>query len=279
MKIENLLGPSYIDNPNMIEDIQRFFNPGFSKSNFDSLSDAEQVKLKNVTNRFEYITHIDKLITLLKDHKQINDTELELINNHTLRIKNHELINFHNQEFTGFDYDLEATNLYLLLTCVDTIKANKSYIDSFTFLKNYLIENNTIDSSEINVLEAKYLDEYGVSRNFVSAFTEDISYELKERFTNNFFVLKFDDDEINRDSWNSWKNKEMGEKLKKLANIFYSIRSKYTHEAVLGLIPNSPVYNHPYIKQIKLVSLKDGEILNELLNDTIIFLVNKILLR
>jgi hypothetical protein len=129
------LAPHHVKTPNVVADITKFVYPGFTPAIFDTLESNERYKLTVLAERLEFIEHLAKVTMLLEKHK-CTKTNRTLLPDGGIKVTETYSTMIDGHEFAGFDFDSDALSVYLLLTCIDTIKGQASYVNAFDWLKN-----------------------------------------------------------------------------------------------------------------------------------------------
>lgn len=236
----NWNAPKVVETPNIEEDIKQYLGDEILKK-WQNLADTDDLKkLKKriivITERLDLVSHL-KTIAMIVRNKS-NYTEKNDGN-----IKSE--CNLFGHNFGGLQYDIEALDFYLHLTCIDAIQEQEPYKDPFDWLKSNFSKYNNTNGIDFDKAKNDYQIRFGLSKNFKKAFTEDISPGLKEIVSNVFMVVKMNNNQPNPDSLNNWNSKNESEKLNKIAGTLYEIRSKFTHTNIRSFYPVERMYKIP----------------------------------
>lgn len=237
---EEWLVPSEVETPNIEDDVQQYLGVEILEK-WKASSDVDAKKtIVFIAERLDFVSHLNAF----GEYAIKNSTKQPLSkdNGELWIIYNFEM---DGHDFSGVQFDIEALVLYLLLTCVDAIQTQPKYYSSFEWLLKKVEEYEHQTKDQIFELlkkdQAEYDELYGLSRNFRLAFTDGISDALKTEFTENLLVAKFDNNGINKESFAAWKSKDVNQKIRKIANYLYHLRSKYTHNNIRSFMPQEPL--------------------------------------
>ena len=228
-KFDWLIEPNIIT-PDIDDDIKNFLGD-------DVLEQWERLEPSNklyntiivITERLEFIEHLTCISEFFEDKTTTN----------SIKNKNKNVTTFHctinNHDFAGVQFDINALNFYLYLTCIDALqqicKKNKSGGNLLT-------------------------------KNFIKAFTEEISSELQKTIIDNIIIINKNLKDFNN-SLLKWDKLNNDKKLNKIGKYLYKIRSEFTHCNIRNFYPS-----------VELASLIDEN--NNILTDkNEILLVNK----
>lgn len=234
------LAPKKISTPNLLDDIEKYLGKSI-RDKYETLDLDLKSKVRVLTERLEFIDHLFVFAEFVKRNSSIKNeiTEDKLIDGKKVKItrQDFEFI-LYKKDLAGAGFDIEALIFYLLLTCIDTLKGQPIYVEPFDWLKNELdIDNNDIQE-HLMVLKEKYKEEFGLSRRFKEAFTIDIDSEVQDDLINNLISVRIRNSKINQHSLDAWNKRDKVEKLNKIANTLYQIRSSYTHTSIRTFLPS-----------------------------------------
>ena len=240
------LAPKKISTPNLTKDIEKYLGKSISDK-YEMLNSELKNKVRVITERLEFIDHLFVFKEFVErnsfKNKKIIKKEIEGKIVKFIKI-DYEFI-LYNKDLAGANFDMEALIFYLLVTCIDTLKSQPQYVDPFDWLKDKIdVDNNDIHK-QLAVLKEKYKEKFGLSKRFREAFTKDIDEEVQNDLVNNLISVKLNNSKINQDSLKAWNNKTKEEKLKKIANTLYHIRSSYTHTSIRTFLPTEPLEKVP----------------------------------
>lgn len=275
------LAPRKISTPNLTEDIEKYLG-GKLKDRYSGLTEEKKKKLEVLVERIEFIEHLLVFAEFVKRNSLIKKEITKTEKNENGSIKIYQKVNYqfelYGKDLGGAQFDVEALLLYLLMTCIDTIKGQPKHIDSFKWISENAVEYSNLTPEEFSkkVLEKKeeYQENFGLSRRFREAFTHDLNKSLKDRLTENLLALKLNKQGLTDEKLEHWNKKTQEEKLRKIANTLYSIRSTYTHASIRTFLPRQPIDNTPDLKG-EFVLCKQGENFIEIMLDMIKFLIHK----
>lgn len=268
------LAPRHVETPNIVADIAQFIYPGFTQVIFDGLELNERNKLTVVAERLEFIEHLAKVAALIAKHKSVTtdkkppaDGRIEVVVRYSIKIEGHE--------FAGFDFDSDALSIYLLLTCIDTIKGQPNYINVFDWLKNRC--TNKLDT-DWDMLSNEYEHKFGLSKRFKEAFTNDCSLALQNTISKNYAVVRIASQNIKNESALAWEKRSETDKVKCIASKLYAIRSRFTHASFRSFSPAVPVSSSLDKKEPVLLQRVGSPPLREVLKDVIKYLAKNFLI-
>jgi len=163
----------------------------------------------------------------------------EKIGSVCFRIRFVEALQYENR-FTEKSENLQsdALQIYLLCTCLDTLAGQSSHkrFDDWLSEKDEMDLFKDMPKNEENQelakwykqvtknLFEKYLEEYGVSRNFKKLFS-DLPNVLKNEIADSFIVIK------ENESKESWIALHLDNKLQRIVDYLFARRNKFTHNS------------------------------------------------
>lgn len=285
----NFYGPPSIFTENIFRDIKNFFYREEEISveeiqyKFSLLDENRRHKLIVLTERVEFVYHLNEFKNLLAENKQYGEpVEIYSVGESTV-FEIPERIEFHGLEFNGVDHDIDAVCFYLLLTCIECIEGNPNYVDIANWLeKNWdaLYMPGETPQRCIKRIKEIYYEQYGTARNFKRAFTDHIPVSLKTRLVTNFALVKLENHRLDESSWATWQSLTEVQKLVKIANFLYNdVRNKFTHESHRSFFPDTHIsllLSSPDTALIALVSPDEDNLL-KLLHEIISILVKRYL--
>ena len=278
-----ILGPRWVSTPNLQEDVDRLFclKEG-EHTDLAAMDPAQKDKVTVLAERLEFVEHLTviatefrKRTTRTRRHTRLDEKRILVTDTCRLELWGHD--------FAGADFDLEALILYLLITCIDTIKGQPLFVSAFDWmLQHHARRLSNLEPDEVphvlNELSVSYRAEHGLSRRFVEAFAVDLSEDMKERLVRSFAVVKIDGGQITKESASAWEQRSTPDKIKKLASTLYTVRSTFTHAAIRSFCPSQPVEELQGGKDAVVVQLPDGEPLLSLMQDIVVFLTRKLVI-
>lgn len=262
------LAPCYVETPDIVADIAQLIYPEFTGTIFNTLKSDNRDKLTVLAERLEFIEHLTKVVMLLEKRKSVK-TKKTLLSENRDRITKTYSIMLDGHEFAGFDFDSDALSVYLLLTCIDTIKGQPSYVDAFGWLKKRCANELNFDW---DALSNEYKQQFGLSRRFKEAFTHDCSPNLRKVIAKNFAVAKVVDQNITKESASAWNIRSEIKRVERIASELYTLRSSFTHASLRSFSPALPVANSFEQKGSVLLQRGDGPLLKQVLTDVIKYL-------
>lgn len=267
--------PKQITTPNIEDDIERLLSTEILQL-FKLCEDKEKkMRLRRIVEMLDFADHLMNFNEYLKS-----------INKPTIRIKNGKCvvkdnIRFNEHDYSGCEFDIEAFVYYTYVSVIDTSMAKSAtYVSPKSFFEKSIYEVNTTKAKVLTLCD-EYNKIYGLSRNFREVFTTRISHELQEKFANWIMVLSderktdYTKAEIDK-CWAEWQKKDVKDRMKKIANCLYSIRSSYTHSNIRSFIPSNDWNEVTLNKNTKYLLQKDVELL-ALLKSVILELCEKLL--
>lgn len=228
--------PLYVANPAIKEDLKNL-NPILTDEMIDTLlAGEEKIIFSGIVDRIEFIHKLGDLHEILVKRRTFYNPHLGTITiegKDCLEMTRYEKIDFEGRDFNGFNYDIEALQLYLQTTIIEHIAGqiindNKTPYDFLQwFIKNSNQEIYT--KAEIATLYEKHKNITGTRRSFRSIFYE-LSNDLKKRILENLVIAKIGLACVDKNSYEEWGNFSEQDKLKKIAEYLYDqIRCSYTH--------------------------------------------------
>lgn len=277
-----LLGPKRVVTPEILDDIATYCGTK-ARNRFDTLDEPMQEKLIVLAERLEFVEDLTVLRRLLAERKAPTTPRVERADSSRLKVTVPEKLEWEGHDLAGVDHDLEALALYLLLTCIDTIKGQPVYVKPFTWLIDQSGELAEKEEEEIASLLADmgktYRESYGLRRRFVEAFTQDLAdFTLREEVASSFAVVSVRNGQINTASGKAWEQKSTDQRLKKIADKLYDIRSRYTHTSVRSFFPSVPVSRIPDLEGRTLLQRREARPLARILREVILHLTEQCLL-
>ena len=280
-----ILGPRWVSTPNREEDVNRYFVvEGDREPDLEDLSKDDRKKLTLLAERLEFIEHmqvIAKKFRCLRKEKR----HVEKLDEHHVKVTVNYEIALWDHDFAGVDFDIEALVLYLMLTCVDTVKGPpKGHVESFKWLaRNHAdhiagLQDREAVAEFLASVSAVYSNDYGLSRRFKAAFTSDLNDELQEQLITRFAAVKLAPGEVPQTSRDAWEDRSPEGKIKKMADTLYSMRSTFTHSSIRRFPPIQPVATLEDHTDYVVVQLQPGEALVDVLRRVVVYLTRKLVL-
>ena len=271
-----------IETPQPGPDVQRYLFPQQPldevQKRFSAITDASQRQgLLMVAERLKFIDHLDAIKTQFRS-QQMGMPSIDTLRDDAVRVPEVPWPNMWGHDFAGADWDIEACQVYLLLTCIDTIMGQPEYLSAFAWLRQQHQAGRIGSLDAVFRAEDEYADTYGPSRLFVTAVAEHLSSALRQRWTRGFAVVALDGAGrcIKSDSREAWEARTEDTRMKAIAAMLYSMRSQYTQRNARSFLPSQPVSIILKSRPKSLVSLNPaGEPLYRLLWDTVIHLAHK----
>ena len=90
---------------------------------------------------------------------------------------------------------------------------------------------------KIKEYECLYSAKFGLRKRFIEAFIKDLPDTLTDEIVDNVLVVRVVSGKINEKSLSAWNDKGKEQKLKKIADTLYEIRSTYTHASIRTFMP------------------------------------------
>lgn len=186
-------------NPNFKDDMIRYLSPALSKDDLDSVlkhikntTPTTFEKLETLIDRIEFICHLTLVKAQAKSKKYY----------------------FQGEEIIGINWDIDALQLYLALTCIDIFATNFEQFDKWLSKNCADFDPSENFKEYIEQKSDEYRTSFQLSSNFSLAFSK-ASKELQKTICENIAVKQ--GDKSKRD-------------IETIASYFYRIRNKYTHE-------------------------------------------------
>ena len=222
-----------------------------------------------LVERLELIDHLETVTKLMMPYKRVKPSlrsEHELVVEESMCICGHD--------FAGFDHDVDALIVYLLLTCVDTAGD-----DEDKHPLTWLMDRGWPQHPDISALEEAHRQECGMGRRFRSAFTDELDDATKDRIANDLAVVKLVDGAVAIGSAEAWERRPTEARVKAIATHLWEMRSKFTHTSLRSFGATTEVrwLHATAIKEKVLIRRKSSPTLTELLKDVIRQLADKLL--
>jgi hypothetical protein len=224
--------PRQIENTEIIDDLRDYFFNDYSLDRIQEIYKDNITELSIICDRYEFILKLQNFkLICIKNRKFVKPKLENIVINGTeaIQISQSEKITLDDHEFNGITYDIDALSQYLLLTIIDTIMGQIDYKDFLTWLIETDDKSN-YTKDEIVKLYKKYNENNGLRRNFISAFQDHVSEELKTKITESFMLGKIGLGVIDEQSLNNWQLLSYNDRYIKIVKYLYDeIRCKYTH--------------------------------------------------
>lgn len=217
--------PRYIENPNLVEDIKKYFPQAISDNIVDQLLNSNNKgQIVAIVDKLEFIDQLLQMSELFNEKKERTEIRKEELDNQgSVKITVIEKIRIGKSEFTGFPYDVEALSQYLLIGVIEML-----------------------------------VEGYGTSKtnNFVVAFAT-LSPDIKNRLIKTFLIVeKVGAGKIDGGDLTDWNQNTNDAKISEIARFLYKkIRCNYTHEAGRTFLPVLPIEYSLGINKKTLVSM------------------------
>jgi len=235
---EKWLAPRQVDTPDVPGDVAKYIKPDFDQDAFNRLTPGSQKTLTLLVERLEFIDHLTGVVQFMEPYKKVvKVTDTPLDGGLVRRTETYSII-LGGHEYAGFDFDVDAITLYLLCTCIDTLKG-QPYKSPFNWLAQQPLTAGI--APDWTNLEKQFNEVHGLSQNFKKAFTVDCSSDLKETLIENLAVVKLGPGVIKTKSIETWENSSPAKKVELIASHLYNIRSKFTHSSFRTLTAETPV--------------------------------------
>jgi hypothetical protein len=271
---ENWLAPRRVETPDVVADVAKYIDPGFTSDVLGSLSPDCRQKLTVLAERLEFIDHLSRLSEMLQTHKTVKVTDTPVGTGAIKRTESYTII-FNGHNFAGFDFDADALIVYLLLTCIDTLKGQTKYESAFEWLK---AKASIGGMTDWDALREEYEREYGLSKRFREALMADCCQSIRDKLAENLAVVKLDSQCVKDESAKAWDKRTNVQKLDRIVSELYSIRSKFTHTSFRFFSPEIPVANSSAVRDAVLVQRAGSPSLREMLINIVKDLAIKLLI-
>lgn len=282
-----VLGPPCVRTPDLSDDVSRYFAPLAGVD--QDLADLDQRKRQVLTllaERLELVEHLATISDRLGPPKR-TEARFRPRGAGFVQVTLNETIHLWGHDFSGADHDLEALQLYLLLTCVDTVVqgSGNEYAAAFEWLFATHAQSlaTARDEGEVErVLQqakSEYQEEHGLARGFVRAFVSELPDDIRDRLADGFAVVKLETGRVARASSQAWERRNREDKLKALARQLYAMRSRFSHTSLRSFCPVVPVrFLQGKQGEKVLVSLRQDEDLLKLLWDVVVALARRLVI-
>lgn len=266
-----------IETPEPGTDLQRLLFPQQPldevQKKFSAIADAaERRAILVVVERLKFIDHLEAIKTQFRN-QQKTTTSSDTLGDDMVKVTEEPSLNIWGHDFADADWDIEACQVYLLLTCIDTMMGQPEYLTAFAWLGEQHQARHIATLDAALRAEDEYADTYGASRLFVAAFTEHLNSALRQRWMGGFAVVALDGERkcVKSDSRQAWEARTDDTRMKAIAAMLYAMRSQYSHRSARSFLPSQPASTILRSRPKSLVSLDPaGEPLYRLLWDTVI---------
>lgn len=151
-------------------------------------------------------------------------------------------------DFAGVHKDIETNQLYLLVTCIETILGG-GYKPPFAWLRGK-IKDTCINSENF---DETIKEHQSLTKTFKEAFIEYLDDNLKKEWLDSYFVIEIKrkgaiDQKLVNKKWQGWQEKDENtdKKLEKIAGTIYDMRSGFTHSSQRMFNCDLPVTKREY---------------------------------
>lgn len=236
-------GPKKVETPDIEKDIELYLGHDI----LEKWKASENADLKTlivfITERLEFIFSLKSIAMIVREKsKRIYNQEGE-----------NERVHFEcklfGHDYAGIQFDIEALDYYLHLSCIDAIQSQPKYYSAFDWIKDNIVRYENKDSKDLFCLltedQDEYSNNYGLSKNFIKAFTQDITPTLQTKICDVLIVVKIKNGEITNESLAAWEKRTNEQKLYRIANMLYGLRSIYTHKNIRSFLPSSDLKTIP----------------------------------
>lgn len=231
------LAPNYVETPDVVADIAQFIDGRVTAEVYDSMEANTRRKLTVLAERLEFVDHLSTVSAFIMNRNRASKSSTPLAGGKLIVTATYSAT-IDGHDFAGFHHDVDALIVYLLLTCVDTVKGHFSHVSVFDWLKERLSPGEEADWDKLSY---EYQQDYGLSRRFREAFTQDCSEPLREALAEGFAVVKIAGQAVKPESAAAWEKRSVQDRVKRIAEELYSIRSSFTHMSSRSFSPAVPV--------------------------------------
>jgi hypothetical protein len=273
------LAPQYVETPDVVADITQYIDSSFTAAMQDNMDTQTFRKLTVIAERLEYIDHLTTLSQCLLRHRCVTRSSTSL-GDGTIKVTDKYSIMIGGHDFAGFDLDTDALIIYLLLTCIDTVKGQEKSVSAFEWLKQRF--PGKAAPPNWDELSLDYARAHGLSRLFKQAFTGDCSPSLKRVLVENFAVVKIASQGITSASARAWEERSEIAKIDRIATELYKIRSTFTHASLRSFSRVTPVnmsLDLDNARDTVLLQRVDGYPLRAVLMDIVKHLATELLIK
>ncbi len=284
MEIGDYWAPQRIDNPELKSDLSKYFFTEKDSKQIDELLSKHKHQLTVICDRFEFIQKLmnfKKILIKYRKYEKPKSEEIILDGKKAFAITRIEHIDFEGFEFNGLTYDIDALAQYLQLTLIDTIMGSADYLHIVPWLKKQS-SNKTFSIEELDAFHDKYIENNGLRKNFIKAFTI-ISDDLQKKISDTFLIAKLANNGIEQESYNYWIGLSERDKYLKIVRYLYDdIRCKYTHSSIRNFLSDTHIMGRQSTSFKVLISKVDPkkitlfDLLNEVIKELLISRYDKI---
>lgn len=268
------LAPRRVETPDIVADIAQFIDSSFTKEDFELLDPNSKKKAIILTERLEFIDHLAVVSHMMQRHKMVTVSDSPLGNGMIKRTEKYSIV-IDDHDFAGFDFDVDALAIYLLLSCVDTVKGQPSYTNVFEWLQK---KGLTECPTNWTPISDEYERDFGLSRRFREAFTVDCCKEIQSKLVENFAVGKISSQCIKPESAEAWNKRTFEERLQRIASELYSIRSRFTHTSFRYFSPDMTVSKSLDASETLLLQRANGPNLRTVLTAVVKYLASNLVI-
>lgn len=225
-----------VETPNIEDDIRRLLSGDVLKV-YQQADENVKKRITRITELLDLVDHLDNFKNYLC---KIDKPEHLKKENVIYKISH---IEFDGHNYSGCQYDIEALIYYLYVSIIDTCMGPNTYKSVHDFMDEKTKNTDDYGCKDILTWCHEYQETYGLSKNFKKVFLKQISDGLKQKFADGILILgskpkRYKESEI-ENKWDAWHEKDIDEKMKKISEFLYSMRSKYTHSGIREFIPSS----------------------------------------
>ncbi len=236
-------------------DIKRYLLTRATNESLKSLEGQDVWKhIVTVVEKMEFVEHLDvirKEIVRITENHLISDSQIDFS------------CNWLGHDFAGMHKDLEALEIYLLVSAIDQIMQKESFKEFYDWLR-LKIKDDNVDITTTNALEClhnEYNREYGMTKGIKRGFCEFLDDEVKSEWVTSYYATRltiFKDVVAMKDETNI-KSMNRDAQLNNIVEALLSCRNAFTHSAVRQFECDAPFVIRQYDEDLKSEVIKKGK--------------------
>jgi hypothetical protein len=172
--IKEWYGPKRVCTPDIEEDIRNYLGDVVFEKWEKSPNLTLKSKITIIAERLDLIEHLKQTERIVDEQ---STKTVHRVDSNSVRV--HSELIFSGHDFGGFQYDIEALIFYLYVSCIDAIQSQPKYKTPFKWLLENVDKYQQKKPEELKSMlkedENTHSEIYGLRRNFIKAFTEELS--------------------------------------------------------------------------------------------------------
>ena len=252
--------------PNIESDIKEYVLPDASAESVIALLESPHChKLTVLAERLEFV-HVLSVVRREIQSRHEYVTEESHGEDGSRHVTRHARCNWLEHDFAGVHWDIEALQIYLLITCLDTIAGQNEHKNAFEWLERF--EGEEIRRNNLELWSSQFSEAHGPSRRFKRLFCERTSASLRTEWLASYAVVRLrgavggEPGRPHEDSLAAWERRDELRKISRIADGLYKMRSHYTHASARTFLRELPVGSLPQDRDAHLVRVGNAELID-----------------